>query len=96
MVLFSTGSESSSYIIALAGVSIWYATAPWRRSGWDLALLIFAFVLTSLSPSDLFPRWLRQTYVLPYALKALPCILIWLKLVWEMSTREYGEKKAVS
>lgn len=96
VVLFSTGSESSSYIIALAGVSIWYATAPWRRSGWDLALLIFAFVLTSLSPSDLFPRWLRQTYVLPYALKALPCILIWLKLVWEMSTREYGEKKAVS
>lgn len=91
VVLFSTGSESSSYIIALAGVVIWYATAPWHRSRWDLALLVFAFVLTSLSPSDLFPRFLRQNYVLPYALKALPCILIWLKLVWEMTTRDYRE-----
>lgn len=96
VVLFSTGSESSSYIIALAGVSVWYATVPWQRSRWDLVLLVFAFVLTSLSPSDLFPRGVRQTYVLPYALKALPCILIWLKLVWEMCTRDYREKGAAS
>ena len=28
-VLFSTGSESSSYIIALSGVCVWYFAAPW-------------------------------------------------------------------
>ncbi len=90
VVLFSTGSESSSYIIALIGTSLWYTAAPWQRSRWDVALMIFAFILTSLSPSDLFPRALRQNWVLPYALKAVPCILIWLKLVWEMATRDYA------
>lgn len=90
VVLFSTGSESSSYIIAFVGVSIWYVTSPWKRSRWDIALLIFAFILTSLSPSDLFPRFIRQTLIQPYALKAFPCIIIWLKLCWEMYTRNYN------
>lgn len=88
-VLFSTGSESSTYIIAFMGVAIWYVTAPWKRSGFDLFLLIFAFILTSLSPSDLFPKYLREHYVYPYALKALPCVLIWVKLVYEMCTQNY-------
>ena len=39
-VLFSTGSESSGYIIALIGVVIWYTAAPWKRGKWDIALLI--------------------------------------------------------
>lgn len=92
VVLFSTGSESSSYIIAFVGISIWYVTAPWKRSKADIALLIIAFVLTSLSPSDLFPRFIRQEFVLPYALKALPCIMIWLKLSYEMYRRDYAVK----
>lgn len=88
-VLFSTGSESSTYIIAFIGVAIWYVAAPWKRSGWDIALMIFAFVLTSMSPSDLFPKYLRVHYVYPYALKAFPCVLIWLKLSYEMWFRDY-------
>ena len=31
-VLFSTGSESSTYIIAFVGVALWYWGAPWSRS----------------------------------------------------------------
>lgn len=89
-VLFSTGSESSGYIIALAGVGIWYVAVPWKRSKWDVALMVFAFILTSMSPSDLFPAFLRKQYVQPYALKALPCILIWGKLMWEMYTKDYA------
>lgn len=88
-VLFSTGSESSTYIIALTGVAIWYTAAPWKRSKTDLALMIFAFLLTSMSPSDLFPKYIRVHYVYPYALKALPCMLIWLKLSYEMYSRNY-------
>ena len=90
VVLFSTGSESSTYIIPFAGIALWYATSPWKRSGWDVALLVFAFVLSSLSPSDLFPRSLREAYVLPYALKALPPTLIWLRLSYELLTRDYA------
>ena len=88
VVLFSTGSTSST-----AGIALWYATSPWKRSGWDVALLVFAFVLSSLSPSDLFPRSLREAYVLPYALKALPPTLIWLRLSYELLTRDYAPSK---
>ena len=92
VVLFSTGSESSSYIIALAGVAIWYWSAQWKRSKWDIALMVFAFVLTSLSPSDLFPKYLRDEFVRPYALKALPCAIIWIKLICEMLLCRYAKR----
>lgn len=95
VVLFSTGSESSGYITALLGASLWYVTAPWKRGKWDVALMVFAFILTSMSPSDLFPAYLRKEFVQPYALKALPCVLIWFKLVYEMLTRDYAPAGAV-
>ncbi len=90
VVLFSTGSESSGYIIPFVGIVVWYTAAPWKRNGWDVALLVFAFVLSSLSPSDLFPAYVRREWVQPYALKALPVVLIWLKLCYEMLTRDYS------
>ena len=96
VVLFSTGSESSTYIIAFVGVGIWYWSVPWKRSKWDIALMDFAFILTSFSPSDLFPAYLRKEFVQPYALKALPCAIIWFKLSYEMCFRNYieiGESK---
>jgi len=90
--LFSTGTESSGYITALIGVVLWYTAAPWKRTKWDLALLIFAFILTSMSPSDLFPAYLRKEWVLPFALKALPVAVIWLQLCYEMITKPYDNR----
>lgn len=82
MVIFSPGAESPTYVVAVTGVALWYLTG--RRGGWRLALLVFVFVLTCLSPTDIFPRFLRDTYVIPYALKALPCVLVWLALMYEL------------
>ena len=93
VVLFSTGSESSSYIIAFIGVGIWYWGVSWKRGGWAVALMVFAFILTSMSPSDLFPAFIRKNYVHPYALKALPCVVIWLTLIYEMIIRDYESKE---
>jgi hypothetical protein len=89
-VLFSTGSESSGYIIALTGVALWYGVAPWQRSRTDVALMVLVFVLSSMSPSDLFPAYLRREWVQPYALKALPVALVWFKLSYELLTRDYA------
>ena len=89
VVLFSTGSESSGYITPFIGVVIWYTAVPWQRTGWDIALMVFVFILSSLSPSDLFPAYLRKEWVQPYALKALPVTLIWLKLCYEIITKDY-------
>lgn len=90
VILFSSGAESSTYIIPFVGVSIWYIAAPWKRSKLDIGLMIFAFILTSLSPSDLFPSWLYTNFVRPYALKSLPCFIIWLKLIYELCKRDYA------
>jgi len=96
VVLFSTGSESSGYITALIGVAIWYTAAPWKRNKWDIALLVFVFVFTSLSPTDIFPRFIREQLIKPYALKALPCVLVWLKLCYELCTRDFSEAKILT
>jgi hypothetical protein len=82
LVLFNTNVESPTYIIGFLGVALWFTQV--EKSGYTLFLLIFAIILTSLSPSDLFPKFVRQQYVIPYALKALPCILIWFDLTYRL------------
>lgn len=91
MVLFSTGTESYGYITAMVAVCIWYVITPTRkRTPWlNTGLLVFCFLLTSLSPTDVFPAFIRKTYVIPYALKALPCVLIWGKILYEQLTLDF-------
>ena len=88
-VLFSTGSENSTYIIAVVGVAIWYTAAPWQRSKWDVALMVYVFICCTMAHSDLMPRFVREEYMKPYGLKALPVILVWLKLCYEIITKDY-------
>ncbi len=93
-VLFSTGSENSTYIIAVVGVAIWYSAAPWQRSKWDVALMVYVFFCCTMAHSDLVPRFLREEYIKPYGLKAVPVILVWLKLCYEICTKDYAMHNA--
>ena len=77
------------FITPLIGVVVWYTAAPWKRTKWDVALMVFVFILSSMSPSDLFPAYLRKEFVQPYALKALPVTIVWLQLCYEMLTKDY-------
>ena len=95
-VLFSTGSENSTYIIAFAGVALWYCCAPWQRTKWDIVLMVVVFIISSLSPGDLFPKVIYREIIQPYALKALPVSIVWFKLCWEMYTRDYSPKSLSS
>jgi hypothetical protein len=78
VTIFNYAAESPSYVIAVAGVALWYFSQP--RTAVNLALLIATFLLAMLSSTDLFPRALRHDVFEPYAVKALPCILVWLKI----------------
>ena len=89
VVLFSTGSESSGYITPFVGICIWFCCIPWQRSHLDIALMIFAFIVTSMSPSDLFPAYIKKEWIQPYALKAMPIAIIWLKLAYELICKSY-------
>jgi len=95
VTLFSTGTESYGYIAPMTGFVVWYTTAPWKRGRWDLVLLIYAFIFTSLCTSDVFfPRIIWTELIAPYALKALPTTIIWFYLMYEMNTKDYATATA--
>jgi hypothetical protein len=95
-VIFSSGSESPTYIIAFVGVAIWFVIQPKPISKFYIALLIFALILTSLSPSDLIPKYLKDNFIRPYALKALPCVLIWFAIVYEMLRNKFKNYNSIT
>ena len=88
-VIFSTSSESPTYIIAFTGVAIWFVVQKRPFQIWQIVLFIFAMALTSFSPSDLFPKFIRNEFIKPYSLKALPCVLIWLAVSYQLLTRDF-------
>ena len=90
VILFSTGSESSGYIIALLGACIWYMAVPWQRGRWAIALMVFVFILSGMGNSDLIPKAIRHDYIQTYALRALPVSLLWFWLCYEMCTKDYA------
>jgi len=83
VVIFNHKAESPTFVIALCGVALWYQSAD-RPALWMKILLWTAFVLASLSPSDIFPRAVRVALVQPFVLKAVPCIAIWIILTVQL------------
>jgi hypothetical protein len=96
MVIFNHKAESPTFIIALAGILLAYINGP--RSGWDRFLLMACWILSSWSPTDIFPSTLRKVWIEPYQLKVFPCIMYWLRVVWLMTNtaRFYTTETPVS
>jgi len=88
-IIFSSSSESPTYIIAFLGVAIWFISLDRPITNFEWFLLIFAVVITSFSPSDLFPKYISTHITKKYALKALPCFMIWLKIIYETWTKPF-------
>lgn len=84
VVIFNHKAESPSYIIAATGVCLWYFNS--RITALNTVLLVIFLLFTSLSPTDIFPAELRNNYLVPYAVKAVPCILVWFRITWELLT----------
>ncbi|GAA3958039.1 glycosyltransferase family 87 protein [Pedobacter ginsengiterrae] len=87
-VIFSSGSESPTYIIAFAGVAIWFIVQQNPKQPWVIALFVFALLLTSLSPTDIFPKPVKE-FIRLYSLKALPCTIIWLTIIYQMMKQDF-------
>ena len=88
VVLFSTSSEQVTYVIAFAGIAIWFMSRPLPLTRFQVAIFVFALYFGSLFRTDLFPRFIKNDIILPYALKALPCLIVWLAIIFEMIKRE--------
>jgi hypothetical protein len=85
VVLFNHRAEAPSYVIAMAGVGIWYATSDRRAA--RTALVLVAIVVVSLASSELVPHAIRRDVVERYAFKTAPILLVWLVLQFELLSR---------
>jgi hypothetical protein len=82
IIIFNHKAESPSFVIAIAGVAIWFFSQKIKTV--NVVLLIIAFIFTVLSSTDIFPKSIRVNYFVPYVFKAIPCILIWIKIIFDM------------
>lgn len=94
VVIFNHMAESATFIIAVAGVFVWYFSQNQRKI-WHVALLLPVMAFTCLGPSDIYPREWRVMIVEDLQLKVFPCILVWAAvLIQMMSPGRSGEPDA--
>ena len=83
VVIFSSSSESPTFIIAVSGVAIWFISQKHPIENWVKILLVLVVIITSLSATDIFPKDVRQMFIV-YSIKALPCCLIWFACIYQL------------
>lgn len=85
-VLFNHKAESPSFVVALAGIGIWFAVSERRPLEW--VVLGVVFVGTVLSSSDAMPKAWQEALFEPYRLKTVPVLLVWIltqTALWTMT-----------
>ena len=86
IIIFNHKAESPTFVIAVSGVAVWYMSSP--KNVWRSALLVLVLVFTVLSPTDLFTHEIRQQYIIPYVLKAVPCIVVFVAILGDLFFRK--------
>lgn len=94
-VIFSNSSESQTYIIAFAGVAIWFMLQERPLKPEVIVLFAFSIWFTTLALTDFMPKYVRDHYIMRYSLKALPCVLIWFYLSYQMLTHNFKNEKLI-
>jgi hypothetical protein len=85
VVIFNHQVESPSFVIAVAGIAIWFVTS--ERTKLDVALMALTILVVSLSSTELVPHAWQRDFFVRYRLKTLPCLLVWLVMQAELLGR---------
>ena len=82
MVAFNHKAEPNTFVIAVAGVAVWYLAGPrsWLRD----TMVALVVLLTCLSTTSIFPTVVRRALISPYSLRVVPCIAVWAIAIAEM------------
>ena len=91
VVLFSTASEHPTFVICVAGLFLWMVLQARIFSVRNSILIFFVLILTGLAPTYLFSEG-TALFVLAYALKALPCVVVWVLLVKDLFTIDFNKE----
>ena len=96
LIIFNHKTESATFIVAVSGVAIWYFSKP-NPAAFEFSVMIFAFFFTVLGATDVFPRIVRQNWIVPYAMKIWPCILVYGLICYELcKSNWFSLKRSVS
>lgn len=79
MVIFNHKAESPTFILAAAGVGLWYFVRP-STTWMHRMVLMLAWVMTQLSSTDIFPEHWQTGAFTYYAFKAIPCVVVWVMI----------------
>jgi hypothetical protein len=85
-VIFNHQSESPTFVIAVAGFAIWFASLH-SIARMDWLLFGFFVVGTILASSDAMPRAIQRAVFDAYHAKTIPCIVVWIVLQMRLWTR---------
>jgi hypothetical protein len=94
VVIFSTGAEHPTYIIAVAGAIIYILMQKKPFSTVNIIFLVLLLVITGLGLTDATPKYIRLNWVARYSMKAWPCIIIWFKIVYELLFKDFRTMKS--
>jgi hypothetical protein len=75
MVIFNHKSESPTFILAVFGFAAWFTASKKSSVNYSIAILVFVF--TTLSPTFLFPDFIRTLFGF-HIIKTLPCLIAWI------------------
>ena len=92
VVIFNYKAESSTYIIAICGIAIWFFSQTLTRA--NLIVIILTFIFTTLSPGDLFPHFIKELFNGLPNLKVIFPILIFGIVLFELFNRNFGLEKS--
>jgi hypothetical protein len=80
-VVFNHRGEPPTFVIAFAGIGLWWSTQP--RARWRDALVLAVLVLGSLAGTDLVPKATRIAWHQETRLKAIVVCVAWCAMLWE-------------
>src|SRR6266699_1403482 len=81
-VLFNHASESPSFVVAYAGIVIWYVSSPPSRV--RTAVMALTLLVMVVHDVDVVPRWVKYDLLVPYRIKGIPCLVAWFVMQWEL------------
>lgn len=94
IVVFNTGSESPTYIIGVPAICLWYVLQ--EKTQQHTILFMVAIFFSSFSYSDILTPWVRTHIMMPYALKAMGCFIIWVVIAIQIFKRQFLTINATS
>jgi hypothetical protein len=95
VVIFSTGAEHPTFIIAVSGAMLWIMMQekPFTRT--NIVLIVLLLVITGLGLTDAMPKYIRQDIIAKYSIKAWPCIVVWLIITYELLFKDFTTANAL-